>query len=162
MEDFLEAAAAYELGMVGASELLHLVEVLLGEGIESPTIVELASSDYQELRREDLVQAIGRIMTEMGKEFIGRQGVGLLAARREAKRIVFSTIEPYEGVARLAAIANDVPETFSQLSTFLNLVSDWGLPEYRNDVECDIIAAANSLLRGYRVCDLVRDPQVRN
>jgi hypothetical protein len=158
LEEFLEAAAAYQLRMTSTSEMVRLSGLLLVSGIESPSIEDLATSDEGDLRQEEVAQTIDRIMNELGKEFVGQRGVGLLAARKESKRIVSTAVGSYEGAARLAAIANGIPDAFPDLSVFLNLASDWGLSEFRDDVERDIVRAAGALLDRHEFKDLIRTP----
>ena len=140
-EDFLVLAAKDLLGFVGADAMPPEATRALLEGIDSPSVRQLAGMDGAD--SEDVRATFRVALRELGIEIPSRREAAILLATEVARGITQGTVSPYEGATEIWGIVRSSHEHLPELDTFVYGASEWEeRPKARKRFAAGIVAAA--------------------
>jgi hypothetical protein len=144
-EDFRLLAAKDLLDFVGPDAMPPAATRALVEGIDSPSVRQLAGMDGAD--NEDLRATFRSVLRELEIEIPSRREAAILVATEVARGITQGTISPYEGATEIWGIVVSSREHLPELDTFIYAASEWeDRPEDHNLFAAGIVAAARDLV----------------
>jgi hypothetical protein len=144
-DDLRMLAAKDLLGFVGAEVMPPEAMRALLDGIDSPSVRQLARMD--EADSEDVRATFRAALRELAIELPSRREAAILLATEVARRITEGAISPYEGATEIWGIAQSSREHLPELDTFVYGASEWEeRPKDRNRFAAGIVAAARDLV----------------
>jgi hypothetical protein len=144
-ENFRQLAAKDLLDFVGADAMPPAATRALLEGIDSPSVRQLAGMDGAD--SADVRATFRSALRELAIEFSSRREAAILLATEVARRITQGTVSPYEGATEIWGIVRSSREPLPELDTFVYGASEWEeRPKSRNRFAAGIVAAARDLV----------------
>jgi len=144
-EDFRLLAAKDLLDFVGPDAMPPEATRVLLEGIDSPSVRQLAGMDGAD--SEDLRATFRSVLRELEIEIPSRREAAILVATEVARGITQGTVLPYEGATEIWGIVVSSREHLPELDTFIYAASEWeDRPEDHNRFAAGIVAAARDLV----------------
>jgi hypothetical protein len=136
-------AARMVLGLVGPEDLPRAANAALDGGLDSPSLIALASADTSEAGL-----LFDRTLEELKVLKPSRREAVMRLARDAAAEIVGGTIAPYTGAKRIWDLTLRVPTVrIPELDPFIYAASEWEeRPEDRVHFERGIISEARALM----------------
>ena len=145
-EDFRLLAAKDLLGFVGADAMPPEATRALLEGIDSPSVRQLAGMDRAD--SEDVRATFRAALRELAIETPSLREAAILLATEAARRITQGTLPPYEGAKEIWHIVTSSGEHLPELDAFIYAADEWEeRPKARKHFEAGIVAAARDLVR---------------
>ena len=147
VDESLRLLAARELlHFVGPAALVSAAADALGQGVDSPSIRQLAGMDSGE--GDDVRAVFDTALRELGIEKPSPREATMLIAAEVARRIEASTVSPYEGAKEIWHLAVGLhPEHFPELDPFVYAASEWDeRPRDQQLFAAGILAAAHDLV----------------
>ena len=143
--NFRLLAAKDLLGYVGAEAMPPAATRALLEGIDTPSVRQLAGMDGD--ASEDVRATFLAALRELGIELPSEREAALLLATEVAGRITQGTVSPYEGATEIWRIVQSSDEHLPELDTFVYGASEWEeRPNARDRFAAGIVAAARGLV----------------
>jgi len=139
-------AAKAELDYVGPEALVSGAADALGEGVDSPSIRQLAGMDSGE--GDDVRAVFDTALHELSIEKPSPREATMLIAAEVARRIEAGGVSPYEGAKEIWHLAVGLhPEHFPELDPFVYAASEWEeRPREHRLFAAGILAAAHDLV----------------
>ena len=140
------AIAAWSFGLLPSDNLPKLAMEALEQGIESPTLLELASADCSP--NPDLHRLFERALNELGRTRLEKVEAGRFIANYYASQICSQYILPIEGARLIWRLEQECPELSQELGIFAGRVSEYeGVPlASRKHISDLIVADAHALI----------------
>jgi hypothetical protein len=139
-------AAKDLLGLVGPEDMASEATTALLEGVDSPSIRQLAGMSSAE---SDEVRGVFQsALRELDIESPSPREAAILVATEVASRITEGSVSPYDGAKEIWHIVRRLPlERFPELDTFVYGASEWKeRPEDQKNFADGIVAAAHDLV----------------
>jgi hypothetical protein len=139
-------AAEVQLGLIDEEDLPTVASNVLGEGVDSPALVSLASLGASGAK--DARSLFDRGMEELDVPIRSLRDAVMRMARKVAIEIIEGTVAPYAGAKQIWDLSrrlsiDEVPE----LHPFIYAADEWeARPEDRKFFEDAILAEARSLM----------------
>jgi hypothetical protein len=144
-------AAKDMLGLVGPDAMRSEAADALQEGIDSPSVRQLAG--MRPIENDKVRGVFDTALRELDIKRPSRREAAILVATDVASRIIESTVSPYDGAKEVWNIVRRFPlEHLPELDTFVYGASEWDeRPQDQKAFADGIVAAAHDLVvRGQR------------
>ena len=144
-ENFRLLAAKDLLGFVGPGAMPSEATRALVEGIDSPSVRQLAGMDGAD--SDDMRAMFRAALRELAIEYPSPREAAILLATEVARRITQGTVSPYEGASEIWGIVRSSSEHLPELDTFVYGASEWEeRPKARKRFAAGVVAAAHDLV----------------
>jgi hypothetical protein len=143
---WLDRAAAYwAFGLLSSDKLPGVALEALEHGVESPSMIELASADA--VPNPSLHRLFEKVLRELGRSPLTKPEAGRMIAREYAEQICRGTIVPVEGAQAIWRISLECEELRSELGIFGGRVTEYAdLPAERESISEMIVSEARKLI----------------
>ncbi len=146
MTCFDRAVAYWAFGWLPSDKLPGVALEALEQGIESPTIVELASAETVWDPR--LHRLFEKVLTELRRSPLTKAEAGRIIAGEYAKKICQGTVTPVDGARAIWRVSLECEELMPDLGIFGGRVSEYeGLQDGRERISELIVTEARELIR---------------
>jgi hypothetical protein len=139
-------AAEVHLGLIDEEDLPAVAFNVLGEGLDSPALVSLASLGSSDATNARLL--FDRAMEELDVPIRNLRDAVMRMARKVATEIIGGTVAPYAGAKRIWDLSTRLSiDQIPELHPFIYAADEWeARPEDRTFFEDVIVSEASSLV----------------
>jgi hypothetical protein len=123
--DFRAAAAKYLLQVDSESALIDAALITMRSDLDSPALVELATSAPGTLRREEFADLIQRSFEQLGLPALTQGELSDIRARAIAAEICSGDVDPIEGADRLWSGRSEYGDPSGDLAELIQLLDEW-------------------------------------
>ena len=144
---FDRAVAYWSFGWLPSDKLPTVALEALEQGIESPSMIKLASSDDR--AGPDLHRLFEKALTELRRHRLTKSEAGRIIAREHAEAICKGAISPVDGARAIWRVSLECEDLGGQLSIFGGRVTEYeGMCEGREAISELIVSEARDLVTG--------------
>ncbi len=144
-KSFDRAVAFWCFGWLPSNELPAVAVNVLEHGIESPSLIRLASAETN--GDPDYHRIFEKALSELGCPRLSKQEAGRMIARHYAMKISNHELKPIEGARLIWRILLECPELTPDLGIFAGRVTEYeDCPPNRDGIERMIRLEAEALL----------------